>query len=180
MGILKRVYRFVGSFSLLNKRNKILILGLDKAGKSTLLKELARRRPGGFQHILHPTSEELVIQDVRYVAINYGGQQQGRPLWSDHLNDVVGILFLVDVADHKRFGEVKAELDALLATNKMQKIPIVVLGNKIDHLYAVSEEELCYELGLERICGRPIKLCMCSLALRQGYGEALRWLAHHI
>ncbi|KAI0387228.1 ADP-ribosylation factor family protein [Hypomontagnella monticulosa] len=177
MDILDSVYNFMGSFSLVNKQAKIIILGLDKAGKSTFLTQLALHRPRGLQPTLHPTSEELVIQNVRFVAIN---RQQGRRPWSSHLRGVAGIIFLVDVADHMRFAEVKAELDALLATRETRSTPIVVLGNKIDHLYAVSEEELRYELGLQHSYGRPIELCMCSIALRQGYGEALRWLASHI
>ncbi|KAI1496210.1 GTP-binding protein-like protein [Biscogniauxia marginata] len=154
MEILNWVYSFMGFFGLLNKKIKILILGLNKAGKSTLLMQMAHHRPEGPQPTLHSTSEELVIHNVRFVAINS--------------------------ADHQRFVEVKAELDALLATKEMQAIPIVVLGNKIDHLYAVSEEELRYELDLEHFYTRPIKLCMCSLAFRQGYEKALRWLTDHI
>ncbi|KAH9993269.1 secretion-associated and ras-related protein [Xylariaceae sp. FL0662B] len=180
MEIVNWTHSFMGFFCPVNRRIKILILGLNNAGKSTLLVQMARYRPGGLQPTLHPKSEELVIQNVRFVAINVGGHQQGRRVWSDHLHDVAGIIFLIDVADHGRFAEAKAELDALLATKETQAIPIVVLGNKIDHLYAVSEEELRCKLGLEQISGRPIELRMCSLAFKQGYGDALRWLADNI
>ncbi|KAI4859741.1 GTP-binding protein SAR1 [Hypoxylon rubiginosum] len=179
-GILGWVYSFMGFFGLLKKQTKILILGLNQAGKSTLLMQMAHRRPGGLQPTIHPTSEELVIQSVRFVAVNFGGYRQGRHVWSDHLQDVAGVILLVDAADKKRFVEVKPQLDALLATKEMRKIPIVVLGNKVEQLHAVSKEELRHELGLGRIRGRPIELCMCSLSLRLGDGEALRWLADHI
>ncbi|KAI0902645.1 small COPII coat GTPase SAR1 [Ustulina deusta] len=181
MKILDRVSSFMGIFlGLFNKQTKILILGLNKAGKSTLLMQIASHRPGVLKPTLHPISEELVIQNVKFAAIKFGGDQQGRRLWSDHLHNISAIIFVVDVADHERFVEVKAELDALLATKETHTIPIVVLGNKIDHLYAVSEEELRYELGLDRILGRPIELCMCSLDFRQGYGKAFQWLADHV
>ncbi|KAI8951835.1 ADP-ribosylation factor family protein [Xylaria longipes] len=169
-----------GIFGLVNKRTKVLILGLNNAGKSTLLTEVAHNRRRGLQPTRRPTSEELVTRNVTFVAIDFGSDQQGRRLWGDHLHDVGGIVFLVDVADRERFAEAKAELDALLDVKEIQAIPIVVLGNKMDNLYAVSAEELRYELDLERICDRPIQLWMCSIALKQGYWEGLRWLARHI
>ncbi|KAI1752385.1 small COPII coat GTPase sar1 [Xylaria castorea] len=173
MEVLSWIYSFMGGFGLLNKPTKILILGLDKAGKSTLLMQMAYNRREDLQSTtLNSTPEELVVHNARFVATNFGDYQ--------HVHDVAGIILVVDVADYQRFVQVKAELDALLATKEMHAVPIVVLGNKMDSLYAVSEEELRYELGLERICGQPIELYMCSLDLRQGYGEALRWLAGHV
>ncbi|KAI1734587.1 GTP-binding protein-like protein [Xylaria scruposa] len=178
MGILDRVYSFMGFFGLVDRQAQILILGLNNAGKSTLLMRIAHNLPEGLQSTRR-TSKELVVRNVRFVTISLNSQQ-GQRLWSDHFHDLAGIFFLIDAADYKRFAEAKAELDALLAIKEIQATPIVVMGNKIDDLYAVSEEELRYELGFEGIHGRPIKLCMCSLVLRNGYGEALRWLANHI
>ncbi|KAI0537567.1 GTP-binding protein SAR1 [Xylaria digitata] len=174
MDLLDWFYRFISFFGVRNKQAKILILGLNKTGKSTLLKQMAYYRPG-LRPNLYPTSEELVVDNVRFVAIDVGEQ-----IWSEYLYDVAGIIFLVDTTDYMRFDKVEAELNVLLAMKETQAIPIVVLGNKIDRLEAVSEEEPRYELGLEHIYDRPIALYMCSLASRQGYGEALRFLEGHI
>ncbi|KAI1774950.1 GTP-binding protein-like protein [Hypoxylon cercidicola] len=177
MGILDWVYILMGFLCPLDEQAKALILGQHQAGKSTLLTQLAQGRPGP---TLHPTSEEVVIQGAKFVAVHFDGHQQGRYLWSDHLYETGGIVFLVDAADHERFAEVKAELHTLLAAKKARGIPIVVLGNKTDYPNAVSQEKLRYELGLEGISGRPFALYMCSLALGQGGEDALRWLARHM
>lgn len=105
---------------------------------------------------------------------------------------VDGVVYLVDAYDKARFEESRRELNALLTDEALNKVPILVLGNKIDMAYAASEDELRYHLGLTNFTTgkgtvnlsnsqvRPLELFMCSIAHKMGYGDGFRWFSQYI
>ncbi len=77
----------------------------------------------------------------------------------------------------------------MFAIEDLQKVPFLILGNKIDAPGAVSEEELRHSLGLLQTTGkgkvplkdiRPLEVFMCSVVMRQGYGDGFRWISQYI
>lgn len=109
-------YRHAG---LYHKNAKLLFLGLDNAGKTTLLYLLRTSRVSQHSPTQQPTSEEVSIGSIRFRAFDLGGHASARQIWRNYYARVDGIVFLVDLADRARFPEANLELDWLMSDDML-------------------------------------------------------------
>jgi len=179
------------SLGLTNVRAKMLFLGLDNAGKTTLLGTLSSGRIRSCKPTIRPNCEELSLGNVTFTTYDLGGHESARSLWEEYLVEVGVIMYLVDAADIDRFAESRDELNKLLGVKGLKDVPVVVLGNKIDLPKAVGEKDFRDVMGLpahtttgkgtSRTAGsRPIEVFMCSVVNRSGYNEAFKWVSHYL
>jgi len=194
MFILDWIYSFLESTLglKLRKKAKILFLGLDNAGKTTLLNRLKTGSLKTPMPTVHPSMEELIIGKITFQTFDLGGHLQARKVWREYFPQVDAIIFLIDSADTERFTESKAELDGLLKNEDLSTVPVLILGNKIDLGSAVSEFQIREYFGLTATTSgkeqsslkgqeiRPLELFMCSIVFGQGYKEGFAWLSQYI
>uniref|UniRef100_A0A2I3GVA4 small monomeric GTPase n=1 Tax=Nomascus leucogenys TaxID=61853 RepID=A0A2I3GVA4_NOMLE len=162
---------------------KLVFMGLDNAGKTTLLHMLKGDRLGQRIPTLHLTSQELTIAGMTFTTFNLGGHEQA---------PINGIFFLVDCVDHSCLVEFKFELKALMTDETVYNVPIHILGNKIDRTDELKEEKLCEISGLygqatgkgnvtlKKLNACPIEVFVCSALKRQDYGEGFHWFSQYI
>jgi len=135
----------------------VVIVGLDAAGKTTLL-EKSKSIFSGADGI--PASQivptvgmnigRMEAHGVRFLFWDLGGQRGLRSIWAEYFSEAHAIIFVVDAAAEGRFGEARAELDQLLASPDLRGAPLLVLLNKSDLLpasYLTSQLEASLGLG---------------------------------
>ncbi|XP_012864437.1 PREDICTED: ADP-ribosylation factor-like protein 9 [Dipodomys ordii] len=113
------------------EKNKILVLGLDGAGKTSLLYSLASHK---IQQSVTPTQGFnevcITIDNNQMKFLEIGGSEPYRSQWEMHLSKGLLLIFVVDSADHNRLGEAKKYLHQLIKANPV--LPLVVFAHKQD------------------------------------------------
>lgn len=192
MGWFSWVWDWLSYLGLSNKTGKILFLGLDNAGKTTLLGKLATDQVHVHRPTFHPNVEELTLGGIKLKTIDMGGHLEARRLWKDYFTKVDGVVFIVDAANPERFHEARQELGMLLQSEELTKTPFLILGNKIDMPgRACSEDALVAAMGLTGLLTgkqtkvmdpsvRPLEVYMCSVVKKVGYGDGFRWLSQYL
>ncbi|NWR49515.1 ARL14 protein, partial [Regulus satrapa] len=161
------------------KRTNILMLGLDSAGKSTLLykfryKDVFVTMPTiGFNVDMIEAGKDftLTFWDV-------GGQKKMRELWSNFLEGTDGLLYVVDSSDKHRLEESRREFELILKNEFIKNVPVVVLANKQDLPGALNAEEITRRFRMKKHCSdRNWYVQPCCAITGQGLAEALQRVA---
>ncbi|XP_036933140.1 ADP-ribosylation factor-like protein 13A isoform X1 [Acanthopagrus latus] len=168
------------------RKTTILVVGLDKAGKTSSIRGMLRV-PHGVES--GPTQgcirSELRVENYLVTLLDVGGSAESRGAWRELSGEAHGIIFVVDSSDRGRIKEVKEVLADLLKQPRVAGKPILVLANKQDKMNALLGSELIEILSLETLVNQSRSLCHiepCSalMDLRRWSDKktlrGLRWL----
>jgi ADP-ribosylation factor protein 6 len=136
------------SFWKSDKYVRVLICGLDNAGKTTMLSRILLGRvvptlPScGFQ------AQTLKHRHTKFMLWDVGGQLHLRFHWRHHFFGTHCVVFVVDASDASRFPEANQELTVLLAEAQLETAGFLILAHKCDVPGAVPASQLRSLLNL--------------------------------
>ncbi|KAG8566355.1 hypothetical protein GDO81_013197 [Engystomops pustulosus] len=153
---------------------RILMLGLDAAGKTTILYKLKLNETVTTIPTIGFNVETVEpMRNVTFTVWDVGGQDKIRALWKHYFMNTDGLVFVVDSADPERFEEARAELIAILENDEMRGVPFVVMANKQDLPGARKPMDLAESLGLMKMRGHQWHVQGCCAATGDGLVEGM-------
>lgn len=166
----------------------VLMLGLDKAGKTTLLERLKTAYasvPGTDRDKILPTVGLNVGRMQAYQAPlifwDLGGQAGLRSIWDKYYSESHAILFVADCTDEARLDEAKAALDHVVASRELFGAPLLIIANKQDVASAVSRTVIADRFGESTLQSqRPCRIQPASAFTGEGISEGMQWLVQAI
>lgn len=161
---------------------RVLLLGLDSAGKSTLLYKLKYNQSVNTVPTIGFNVEMIEAKKRSGIALivwDVGGQKQMRHHWKSFYQDTAGLVFVVDSSDRQRLDEVRRELEHTLRSELLRGRPVVILANKQDLPGAASVTEIMEQLNLRKMCyAREWFVQPCSAVTGAGLTEGFQRVAH--
>ena len=163
---------------------KVLFAGLDAAGKTTILNKLKLGPDSSAVMTTMPTlSFNAAVLDHRRAQFgmwDVGGQDNLRPFWRHHYTGTQAVVYVVDANDEDRIAQSGDELHAMLADRELRFACVLVLANKADLPYAVSDAMLRRQMRLDQLPpGLDWRLIRTCARTGAGLSEALDWLHAH-
>ena len=140
---------------LFEKREaRILMLGLDAAGKTTILFKLKLGEVVQSIPTIGFNVETVEFKNCKFNVWDVGGQDKIRPMWKHYYQNAEGLIFVVDSSDRNRVDKAREELKKMLAEEDLKEVVLLVLANKQD-IAVMDVKEVIEKLDLASIKNRP-------------------------
>ncbi|KAG1833444.1 ADP-ribosylation factor family-domain-containing protein [Suillus variegatus] len=169
---------FSGLFT--QQETRLLMLGLDNAGKTTILYKLKLGEIVTTIPTIGFNVETVAYKNIQFTVWDVGGQQKIRLLWQYYFNNAEGIIFVVDSSDRDRISEAKEELHMLMNNDQLRDSLLLVFANKQDMPGAMSAGELTDKLELRMLGRRTWYIQSTCATSGDGLYEGLDWLATNL
>ncbi|KAL0450389.1 UNVERIFIED_CONTAM: ADP-ribosylation factor 1 [Sesamum latifolium] len=130
---------------------RILMVGLDAAGKTTILYKLKLGEIITTIPTIGFNVETVEYKNVSFTVWDVGGQDKIRPLWRHYFQNTQGLIFVVDSNDRERITEARDELHRMLNEEDLREATVLVFANKQDLPNAMTVPEVTDKLGLHSL-----------------------------
>uniref|UniRef100_A0A1A8REN6 ADP-ribosylation factor 5 n=1 Tax=Nothobranchius rachovii TaxID=451742 RepID=A0A1A8REN6_9TELE len=158
---------------------RILMVGLDAAGKTTLLYKLKLAEVVTTIPTIGFNVETVEFKNISFTVWDVGGQTIIRPLWRHYYTNTQGLIFVVDSNDPERIKEAADELHRMLEEDELTGVPVLVFANKQDLPRAMSISDFTDALSLSGVPHQWFVQPSCAVT-GNGLVEGLDWLSNQI
>jgi len=132
-----------------SKKATVVFVGLDNAGKSTIVNHFIGKPEDEVNPTMGFELHKVDVGDFKVSIFGLGGSAGIRSYWSKYLDEVHGIVCVVDASDSERVDEASAAVKELLQQGKAQGKPVLFYLNKQDLKNPLSAAELSLKFGIE-------------------------------
>merc|ERR1712187_508116 len=168
----------MGMFGKQEKR--IVMVGLDAAGKTTVLYKLKLGEVVTTIPTIGFNVETVNYKNISFTVWDIGGQEKIRSLWRYYYQNTQGVIFVIDSNDRDRIEDAREELTKILVEDEMRDVVLLVLANKQDLPNAMTAAEVTDKLGLHSMRQRSWHVQPSCALTGDGLYEGLERLAHEL
>ena len=154
---------------------KILVVGLDGVGKTTILDKIERGKLVQTFPTVGFMIKTLQHKKTNFTMWDVGGRQQLRKLWKHYYTDSDAIIFVVDSNDKDRLDESRDELHKMMSDEILKSVSLLILVNKQDLPNALNPNQLVTSLELNSIKQNWF-IQPCQANIGDGLNEGFEWL----
>jgi len=159
---------------------RVVMVGLDAAGKTTLLYKLKLNEAVRTIPTIGFNVENVQHKNVNFTVWDVGGQDKIRRLWHHYYLGTNAVIFVVDSNDRDRIQEARDELHQVLSADELRGAVLLVLANKQDLPHAVRPSEMADKLGLHGLKSRQWYIQATSATTGDGVCEGIDWLSEAV
>ena len=154
---------------------RILMLGLDGAGKTTILYQLKYNETVKTIPTIGFNVETLDYGDLAITAWDVGGQDKIRVLWKHYFLNTDAVIFVVDSQDRDRLEDAKEEIKKLASEKCLKNCSFLIMANKQDLNNALTPGEICDILEIGKL--KKIWLVQGTSGITgHGLKESMDWI----
>ncbi|KAG1445846.1 hypothetical protein G6F56_009766 [Rhizopus delemar] len=162
------------------KEMRILMLGLDNAGKTTILKRINGEPIDTISPTLGFNIKTLEHENYKLNIWDVGGQKSIRSYWRNYFEQTDALVWVVDSADRLRLNDCRKELHQLLQEERLAGATLLVFANKQDIAGALSEKDIKNVLELEDIKSHHWAILACSAVTGNNLLEGMDWVVNDV
>ncbi|KAL4503314.1 hypothetical protein ABPG72_000920 [Tetrahymena utriculariae] len=158
-------------------KRKIVMIGLDGAGKTSILNQLKVKKFMETVPTIGLNIETIQYKNLEFLVFDVGGKV--RSLWSHYYDNLDAIIFVVDSTDKERLWQVKDEFRKLSSELSFQNAVVLVLFNKQDLPECVEFKALVEETGVDNMNENDIIIQKCSAKTGDGLMDGMEKLVSY-